>query len=107
MAASFVNVFLSTPTSIQLMDLRSNSKIYYLPAASTVPGAYILAKDYYGRLSTNLCAFSTIGVDTIESVLTTYTFSNRYGSVEFVNDSIKNWTILSVYDGAQSRALNR
>jgi hypothetical protein len=93
-------------TSI-LVDTRpAVSKLLQLPSVIANPGRVLMIKDFYGTAGTNAFTISTTGTDYIEDVIRSYTFSNSFGSVNFVSDGAKSWRFIGSYDGTASSTMN-
>jgi hypothetical protein len=90
-----------------LVDTRpAVSKLLQLPSVIANPGRVLMIKDFYGRAGTNAFTISTTGTDYIEDVIRSYTFSNSFGSVNFVSDGATSWRFIGSYDGTATSTMN-
>lgn len=91
--------FISTTTSLYLADTRTQSKVVYLPAASTAQGRLITFKDYFGTASLSTLRISTLGVDRIEFTSNFVDVNQDFESIEILAAGNTNWSILNAYMG--------
>ena len=97
---SFSTVTIPANISIVPVDTRTIPKVLYLPSVSANPGRFLMFKDYYGTSSNSTITFSTIGTDLLDDYNWKYTFSNAWGSMNFISDGVRSWRTLGLYDGA-------
>lgn len=91
--------FISTTTSLYLADTRTQSKVVYLPAASTAQGRIITFKDYYGTSLLSTLRISTLGLDRIEFTSNSVDINQDFESIEILAAGNTNWSILGNYMG--------
>ena len=92
--------FISTTTSLFLADLRQQSKVIILPAASTAQGRSISIKDYYGNATQSTLRISTQGTDRIENYSNYINFTQDFQCIEFTGIGNTNWSITNNYNGS-------
>ena len=92
--------FISTTTSLFLADLRQQSKVIILPAASTAQGRSISIKDYYGNATQSSLRISTQGADRIETYSNFINFTQDFQCIEFTGIGNTNWSITNNYNGS-------
>jgi hypothetical protein len=92
--------FISTTTSVFLADLRQQSKVIILPAASTAQGRSISIKDYYGNATQSSLRISTQGADRIETYSNFINFTQDFQCIEFTGIGNTNWSITNNYNGS-------
>lgn len=93
-------MYVSTTASLFLADLRQQSKVLYLPAASTAQGRSISIKDYYGNASLSSLRISTSGVDKIETYSNYINLTQDFQCIEFTGIGNTNWSITNNYSGS-------
>lgn len=93
------NMFLSTTTSVYLVDTRTTRKFVHLPAASTAQGRSITFKDYFGNASLSTFTISTIGLDRIDTFSNTVVLNSDFESIEVIAAGRTNWSIVNNYSG--------
>lgn len=96
---SFSTVSIPPNTSVIPVDTRFTPKVLYLPTVSTNAGRFLLIKDYYGNSSNSTITVSTTGTDLLDDYNYIYTFSNSYGSMNFISDGLRSWRTLGIYNG--------
>jgi hypothetical protein len=93
-------MYVSTTASLFLADLRQQSKVLYLPAASTAQGRSISIKDYYGNASLSSLRISTTGLDKIETYSNYINLTQDFQCIEFTGIGNTNWSITNNYNGS-------
>ena len=93
-------IYISTTTSLFLADVRQQSKVIILPAASTAQGRSISIKDYYGNVSLSSLRISTQGLDRIETFSNFINFTQDFQCIEFTGIGNTNWSITNNYNGS-------
>jgi hypothetical protein len=86
--------------TIYSVNVTSNSKTLALPAASTIPGQFIIIKDEQGSSGKANCTISvsTTGLDRFEySSISCLSFGYPYGSWTFMNDGSTTWFLTDEY----------
>ena len=106
MAAS---IYPPTLTTTILVNTRTQPKIVYLPAASTIgAGKLLFIKDMCGNAGVSSIYISTQGLDTLENSFRPSTLyalmSTNFQSVLLAPDGLLNWMILQNYN---SNAISR
>jgi hypothetical protein len=91
--------FISTTTSVYLADTRTQSKVVYLPAASTAQGRVITFKDYFGTAALSTLRISTLGLDRIENTSNFLDVNQDFETIEVLAAGNTNWSILGTYAG--------
>ena len=93
-------IYVSTTTSLFLADLRQQSKVVILPAASTAQGRSISIKDYYGNATLSSLRISTQGLDRIDNYSNYINFTQDFQCIEFTGIGNTNWSITNNYNGS-------
>ena len=96
---SFTTVTLPANIAVIPVDTRVLPKVLYLPTVSTNAGRYLVIKDYYGTAANSTITVSTTGTDLLDDYNSKYTFSNAFGSMNFVSDGVRSWRYMNFYDG--------
>ena len=96
-------VYPPTITTNILVNTRSNPKIVYLPAASTIgPGRLLYIKDICGNAANSSIFVSTTGLDTLENRFRPSTLyalmSTNFQSILMASDGSLNWMFLQNYN---------
>ncbi len=97
---SFSTATIPANVSILPVDTRTIPKVLYLPSVSANPGRFLMFKDYYGTASNSTFTVSTLGTDLLDDYNWKYTFSNAWGSINFISDGVRSWRTVGLYDGA-------
>ncbi len=97
--------FISTNTSLYLADTRTQSKVVYLPAASTAQGRMLTIKDYFGATSISTLTISTLGLDRIDIQSNAILMNQDFESIDFIGAGNTNWSILGNYMGALTQKI--
>lgn len=92
---SFTEVNIPTNTSFVGVDSRTQQKVLFLPAASTILGRYILFKDSYGTANINNFTISTQGQDRIDIYNSSILVSTASQSLSLLSYTNTNWAILT------------
>jgi hypothetical protein len=96
-------VFPPTVTTNILVNTRSNPKIVYLPAASTIgSGRLLFIKDICGNAANSSIFVSTTGLDTLDNRFRPSTLyalmSTNFQSILLASDGSLNWMFLQNYN---------
>jgi hypothetical protein len=97
--------FISTNTTYYLADTRTQSKVVYLPAASTAQGRMITIKDYFGTTSLSTLTISTLGLDRIDIQSNAILMNQDFESIDFIGAGNTNWSVLGNYMGALTQRI--
>lgn len=92
---SFVTVDIPTTTSFLNVDTQSNSKVLYLPTASTIQGRFLTLKDFYGTANINNFTISTTGLDRIDIYNSSILISTSFQSISLLSYEKNGWSILT------------
>lgn len=84
----------SISSSVINVDVRNNSKVILLPAASTFQGQVIYIKDIFGSCSTNTLFVSTIGQDLFDKTTNRVSLSSSYQAIRVGSSGNTDWSIL-------------
>ena len=96
-------VYPPSMTTNILVNTRTNPKIVYLPAASTIgPGRILFIKDICGNAGRSSIFVSTTGLDTLENRFRPSTLyalmSTNFQSILLASDGSLNWMFLQNYN---------
>jgi len=58
-----------------------------------------MIKDYYGTASNSSITVSTTGTDLLDDINSRYTFTNAFGSMNFLADGVRSWRMTGLYNG--------
>jgi hypothetical protein len=94
---SLSNVNVPSDTSFVTVDSRTDSKVLFLPAASTsnILGRYITFKDFYGTADINNFTISTTGTDRMDVYNSSILVSTSFQSLSLLCYTTSNWAILT------------
>jgi hypothetical protein len=86
--------------TIYSVNVSTSSKTVNLPAASTIPGQFVILKDEQGFSGSNNCSIrvSTTGLDRFEySSISCFALYYPYGAWTFINDGQFKWYLTENY----------
>jgi hypothetical protein len=92
---SLSNVDIPNTTSFLAVDSRTDSKVLFLPSASTIMGRLITLKDYYGTANVNPFTISTVGLDRIDIYSSSILISTSFQAISLLSYETTGWSILT------------
>lgn len=97
---SISNINIPNTVSYLAVDSRNNSKVLFLPSASTIVGRLITFKDYYGTANLNPFTISTVGLDRIDTYNSSILVSTSFQAMSLISYENTSWAILTNRDSA-------